>query len=114
MRILSLIKEENKIVKKQNKPLAVVATTLSLVDFLLPLILLGLVVNNVSAISDSIAIVTVLLYDLFFLMATLVFYELNVLQTNQRKLLVATNCFNLLIVLLILIVFILLVIGIAS
>ena len=79
-----------------------------------PLILLGLVVNNVSAISDSIAIVTVLLYDLFFLMATLVFYELNVLQTNQRKLLVATNCFNLLIVLLILIVFILLVIGIAS
>lgn len=100
--------------KKQNKPLAVVATTLSIVDFLLPLILLGLVVNNVSAISDSIAIVTVLLYDLFFLMATLVFYELNVLQTNQRKLLVATNCFNLLIVLLILIVFILLVIGIAS
>lgn len=100
--------------KKQNKSLEVVAITLSIVDFLLPLILLGLVVNNLSAISDSIAIVTVLLYDLFFLIATLVFYELNVLQTNQRKLLIATNCFNLLIVLLILIAFILLVIGIAS
>lgn len=100
--------------KKQNKSLEVVAITLSIVDFLLPLILLGLVVNNLYAISDSIAIVTVLLYDLFFLIATLVFYELNVLQTNQRKLLIATNCFNLLIVLLILIAFILLVIGIAS